>query len=371
MQMNLYINFFVSSCSWSGRAHVLCYELNEDKWEKYYCSGDLIIPLSISNKYVRITWIKVSLNGIHRRLLQNDICEIQVMIDDKPLTNRFPSEGYYHIHWREAPEHFSHRSKLLKMFTIAVLNGYEKPDGWNLMPDGEFNIWFSHDFIEKIAEAFGCITSKTEVESYSIPFLSNGLVYLKFLLWSNSWADIIVKHLNVTIEYELVSPRFIKKNAISDLNSIITSKKECQKIIEEVISLIEKSLHKELWIDQWHLTSKIETGITVFNIEEKAIIKLQTAKEIDPNIADKVKTITSKIIDADIKLTEKIIENAKDIINPHYKCNNLSKTMLNNAERKLKEARIFVDMDMPIQAINHFKLAWSHAQNAIQHARYF
>jgi len=164
-----------------------------------------------------------------------------------------------------------------------------------------------------------------------------------------------------------LSPKSLKQDAIIELETINASKKSVQLKIDKSIWFINKSLDDKLWIDDWHLNSTTMLGAWVFNMEKAAIRKLEVAKRIDPAVGEELEPAIGKLTEADDMLATTAINDAKNtsVQNPEYQ--KIVDRHIAKAEKEMEKARKYQE-DKPALAINHFKLAWIHAQIAIKSA---
>ena len=170
-----------------------------------------------------------------------------------------------------------------------------------------------------------------------------------------------------SVEESELTPKSLKQDAIIELETINASKKSVQLKIDKSIWFINKSLDDKLWIDDWHLNSTTMMGARVFNMEKAAIRKLEAAKKSDPTIGEELELAISKLTEADDMLATTAINDAKNtsVQNPEYQ--KIVDRHITKAEKEMEKAHKYLE-DKPALAINHFKLAWIHAQIAIKSA---
>ena len=169
------------------------------------------------------------------------------------------------------------------------------------------------------------------------------------------------------VEESELSPKSLKQDAIIELETINASKKSVQSQIDKSIWFINKSLDDKLWIDDWHLNSTTMLGAWVFNMEKAAIRKLEVAKRIDPTVGEELGPVIGKLTEADDMLATTAINDAKNTSVQNQEYQKIVDRHITKAEKEIEKAHRYRE-DKPALAINHFKLAWIHAQIAIKSA---
>ena len=164
----------------------------------------------------------------------------------------------------------------------------------------------------------------------------------------------------------------LKEGAITDLEAIDTTNKHTQKAIDDAIKNIKESLEKSLWLDTSHLDPK--HGHKVFNEEKNAVkhmMKITDGKgeHDDPAIVDELKAVTSKITKADEQLAMVAINDAKNTPVQDPKFQDKVDFEIAHSEEELIKAAEELSKDQPDNAIDHYKKAWEHAQQAIMFAQ--
>ncbi|AEA46073.1 vWA domain-containing protein [Archaeoglobus veneficus] len=171
---------------------------------------------------------------------------------------------------------------------------------------------------------------------------------------------------------DVKSARWLKQDAIAELEAINTTSKQAQHDINKAIKLIKESLNPALWVDDSRLDPK--HGHKVFDREKHAVKELlkiveERGKHADAAIVDEVKTVIDKITKADELLALIAITDAKnaEIVDPKFE--KKVEQEIAKAEEELAKAYQALGADNPDKAIDHFKLAWKHAQLAIKFAQ--
>ena len=164
----------------------------------------------------------------------------------------------------------------------------------------------------------------------------------------------------------------LKEDAITDLEAINTTNKYIQKAIDDAIKAIKKSLENSLWLDASHLDPK--HGYKVFDEEKNAVKHLmkiieEKSEYDDPAIVDEVKAVTSKITKADKQLAMVAIDDAMNTPVQDLKFQDKVDFEIAQSEEELIKAAVELSKGQPDNAIDHYKKAWEHAQQAIMFAQ--
>ena len=100
-----------------------------------------------------------------------------------------------------------------------------------------------------------------------------------------------------------------------------------------------------------------------------AVIKLQVAKHMDPSLSEEIDEVIQMLVDADEILAATAIEDAKDA------AEGLTGSQRDRvdhhiamAEWQMYRAQLWLDMGKPANAIDAYRLAWTHAQLALKFA---
>ena len=168
-------------------------------------------------------------------------------------------------------------------------------------------------------------------------------------------------------------PRQLKIQAITmleDLDVSVCCNPCVEKNVNDAIDLIRRSLDDSLWIDDHHVNPDCLVGADVFDLEEKAVVKLDKAKIKCPEIKAEINEIINLLVIADMNLAYNAIGMAK------YELDNadcasriekkLAKAHIKKAERRMNMGLKLWDKTLPAMAMEKFEHAWIHAQLAIK-----
>jgi len=157
-------------------------------------------------------------------------------------------------------------------------------------------------------------------------------------------------------------PQLLKQDAISNLEVIKPTKKTAQRLIDNSIQSINKSLSNRLWADDSHLNSRMMVGTLVFDMEKAAVLNLKATERVEPTIENEIEAVIDKLTEADKLLCIIAINDAKSIEVKDPWAKRIVDWQITKAEEELDKAYEYLDKDMPDKAITHFKLAWIHAE---------
>ncbi len=167
------------------------------------------------------------------------------------------------------------------------------------------------------------------------------------------------------------SPKEIKEKAIDDLESIENDNRIIQKNIQKAISLINKSLNQNFWINDTHLDKK--QGGKVFNYELRAVARLKLLEKIskklkinDPDLFSSFEKVENRLAKADYLLAETAIDEAKNTEVKNDRFKKRIEKIIKKAEKELKKAKQDLENDKPIKSIIHSKRSWSYSQMAMR-----
>ena len=212
---------------------------------------------------------------------------------------------------------------------------------------------------------------------------------------------------------EITSPRQLKNDSISKLESLRTGDKSLDKELDRIIKYIQKSLQDKrgsLWQDDWHLlvtatkgqaededddddaddsdddddVSSFSRALKVFHQEKQAIERILkhigkiTSGDDDDDDEDKAKPliispetkatfeqIIEDLILADRLLVERALYQAKVYQGIAKKIDR----QIDKSEQELTKAQKELQKDKPDKAIKKYEKAWEHAQLALKHVR--
>lgn len=140
-----------------------------------------------------------------------------------------------------------------------------------------------------------------------------------------------------------------KSSVLTDLQDLFktgTGDKKTDKILENAIKHLEKSLADELWEDNYHLSSK---GIKVFEEEKKAVHELMKISALDVNAS------ILALVEADRMLAQTAIDD--EAVNEKDKA---------KAEGEMDKASFEITNGDFDKAIEHYKQAWHQATKALK-----
>ncbi len=178
--------------------------------------------------------------------------------------------------------------------------------------------------------------------------------------------------------FTVKSAKWLKQEAIGELEAIDTDNKHAQKDIEKAIELINESLNPDLWIDASRLDPKHgykpKHGHKVFGREKHAVKELlkiteERGKHAEPAITDDVEAVIDKIVKADEQLAIVAINDAKNTPVQDPKFQEKVEQEIAKAEEELANAYAEIEAGNPDKAIDDFRKAWKHAQLAIEFAQ--
>lgn len=133
-----------------------------------------------------------------------------------------------------------------------------------------------------------------------------------------------------------------------------------QKILNNAIQSIQKSLDEKLWRDGISLEPK--HGHKVFDKEKKAVKSLLKIEKKDDS------TEVSSVIDVLVAIDRQLASDAFDEANtPENHADKKSSKQLSKSESELTKGDQKRDDGKPDKAIDHYKKAWKHAQKAMKH----
>jgi hypothetical protein len=164
---------------------------------------------------------------------------------------------------------------------------------------------------------------------------------------------------NITVTGTLTAPYYFKLKATENLQALKpTGKPDVDKVIDNAIAKIQKSLTEEWWIDDTHLTR--EKGHYVFDNEKaaaKALMDKMKDKKLPADIRAAFLEVITMLLDVDEMLAQVQIDDAKDA------GGNPAEIAL--AEAEMAKAQSYRDAGKYTDAIEHYKKAWEHAYKAM------
>jgi hypothetical protein len=181
----------------------------------------------------------------------------------------------------------------------------------------------------------------------------------------------------VTVDV-LVAPRGIKKEAVSELETIEPSSRRVDRVINKVIDLIDKSLGDRYWVDDDHLHLDAKRGCKVFMYESLAVGKMKHhikrwdkrgPTEEQEQVIGVFKAVITMLVTADKFLAETAMDEANDAIPWNPRKLRAYNRFLAKADRAFDKALGYIDKERPKRAIRSFKQAWKNAQQAMKMAQ--
>lgn len=141
------------------------------------------------------------------------------------------------------------------------------------------------------------------------------------------------------------TPRALKQNALSELESIEVDDRKDQKMIERAKNEIRKGLEDRLWEDDSSLTF---LGKKTFSGDKKAIHDLAKVRSAD------VSGIAGSLILADAALAQLAV----DLI-PTGTDDDRTNKNLDKSVEEMRQAERYVDRNELDKAVDHYRKAWS------------
>jgi len=169
-----------------------------------------------------------------------------------------------------------------------------------------------------------------------------------------------------TIDVAIHGARWLKQDAIQELQTTEPSRNFAQYLIDNSIWSINRSLEDKLWVDDTHLNSKIMVSALVFDMERRAVVRLEMAQRIDPTIEGEVGEVIDKLTKADELLSITAIDDAKSLEVEDPWEREIVDWLIARAEAALDKAYEYLDKDKPARAITRFEWAWIYAQVAME-----
>jgi len=104
----------------------------------------------------------------------------------------------------------------------------------------------------------------------------------------------------------------------------------------------------------------------VFDMERRAVVRLEMAQRIDPTIEGEVGEVIDKLTKADELLSITAIDDAKSLEVEDPWEREIVDWLIARAEAALDKAYEYLDKDKPARAITRFEWAWIYAQVAME-----
>ena len=175
----------------------------------------------------------------------------------------------------------------------------------------------------------------------------------------------------------VLGPLGIKEGVLRELEDVDAGYRRVDRVIDKVITFIDKSLKDRYWVDDLHLDAR--HGSKVFTHESLAVgdMKLHIKRwgKRGPTAAQQkaieaFEAVIPKLVKADKLLAETAIDeakNAKDPWNPGK--SRAYNRFLTKADKDFEKALRYMDKDRPGLAIVAFERAWKFAQQAMRLAQ--
>ncbi|NVM24420.1 MAG: right-handed parallel beta-helix repeat-containing protein [Desulfobacterales bacterium] len=180
-----------------------------------------------------------------------------------------------------------------------------------------------------------------------------------------------------SVTVNVLGPAGIKGDAVSELERVNTGCWRVDRVIDKVITFINKSLEEEYWVDDLHLDAK--RGGKVFTYGNLAVgdmklhIKLWEKRGPTPaqqEAIDAFEAVIPKLLKADKLLAETAIDEAKNTTDPWNPGKSRAyNRFLTKGDKDFEKALSYMDKDRPGLAIVAFKRAWKFAQQAMRLAQ--
>lgn len=157
-------------------------------------------------------------------------------------------------------------------------------------------------------------------------------------------------------------PQLLKQDAVSRLEVLETSEKIAQRLIDNSIRCINKSLSDKLWVDDTHLNSK--HGKKVFGEEKRAVKELMHLLKEDgtpENVKEVCQATIDKLVKADKLLAQAVYDEAQAVAGNL----NVNKE-IKKCEKEFEKAKEELSKGHYDKAIDHYRKAWEHAQKALK-----
>lgn len=243
---------------------------------------------------------------------------------------------------------------------------------------------------------------------YRWDFNSNGIWDTDWLttsiiehIWNNDYEGIIKLEVSdgeladiATTSVNVISPRTLKQDAISELEAAKTGDKKTDQQIYKIIWFIKQSLAENLWIDASHLIffekgfenlnendfeemfEKQEwagprTGIVVFHFEKKSVrlmIEEIKSKKTPNELKQVFEEVINKLVKADTLLANVSLFDAKNTPVQNPKFQKIAEKQIELAEKELQKSNEELEKGRPDKAILRLAKSWLHSQLAIKFA---
>ncbi|MDI6907867.1 MAG: PKD domain-containing protein [Thermoanaerobacterales bacterium] len=167
------------------------------------------------------------------------------------------------------------------------------------------------------------------------------------------------------------SARSLKAGAVKLLSSLTPSNHNSRSDLKQAIEHLQDSLTESLWMDDTHLDAK--HGHKVFNAEKSAVQKLRKiVEEIgqhgDRSLIPSVSAVIDDIMKADELLARVTISEAKAVSVDEPRQQARIDHQIRMAEEEMLKARAKLSGGSYANAVDHFRNAWKHAQDALRFA---
>jgi len=189
------------------------------------------------------------------------------------------------------------------------------------------------------------------------------MAYMQVFVSGDSGDGTIVVR-DLTVTGCLTTPKKFKQLALDELNDICpTGDKKVDHKLDKAIDSIGKSLESDLWVDDNHIDPK--HGNKVFDEERKAVkelMELADKEDTPQGVKDTCRAVIGKLIKADDIIAHTVYEEAQAYAGDPKVDKELEKCdkEFGKAVDKLGEGKFD-------EAVDHYKKAWEHAQNALKH----
>ncbi len=197
-----------------------------------------------------------------------------------------------------------------------------------------------------------------------------------------------------TTSVEIFSPKTLKQDAISELETAKTGDKKTDKKIDQIIKHIQDSLDNNLWLDSSYLIffekgfesfnenefdtmfdkpdwTGPKTGIVVFHFEKKSVKLMMEgieSKKTPDELKPVFQEVIGKLVKADQLLAEVSLYDAKNTPIQNPKFQKMVEKQIKKSEKELQKANQEIQKNRPDKAIMRLAKSWLHSQLAIKFA---
>ena len=165
------------------------------------------------------------------------------------------------------------------------------------------------------------------------------------------------------VKFTLFSPKMLKTATIAELLAAKTNDKEVDQRIDKAVYHVQKSLEANLWVSDSRLDP--QHGNKVFDEEKDAVKAMQELLK-DKKTPDGVKLVCNRVIAELLKADKSLAEVALKDAQAYADTNDEIDHEIAKAEEEFVNVQEKMAKGEYDNAIDCYKKAWEHAQNAIQ-----